>query len=60
MPIPNEQAAPKQPEPVKPGKFDDTNPAHVQAVMESSNQLSRDYQEAWERHLMRLRKAGIE
>jgi len=35
------------------------DPLHAKEVQESCNQLSRDYQDAWERHLKRLEKIGV-
>ena len=35
------------------------DPLHVKEVQDSCNQLSRDYQDAWNRHMERLEKIGV-
>ena len=53
MPIPD---AILPPESVK-TNIDD--PETVRMIQESCNQLSRDYRDAWNRHVERLEKLGI-
>lgn len=70
MPIPNEQAEPKLQEPA--GKFDEANPEHQKAVIDSANEFMQEclverefldpwtVDEAWEKHLKRMERIGIQ